>query len=240
MSAKTLSSTALKRAWESKHQEQFPVRQPEQGVVDFVQFLPHQLPLNALDAGCGRGRNANYLSQQGFKVFGCDLSWLAIKIAKSRIPQQTKTIFYQVSDLTHLPYPDNCFGAAICVHVLPYHLKADLCASIDELWRVLRPGGWLYLDLLDCEDAEYGIGPELEKNTFLDEGGVPIHFSFEQEISGLMSKFRIQQQSRLKQGSSSRIRLVWEVWATKQETFTVAALPISAVKSDKVWDEKDF
>ena len=216
MSVKTFNSTALKRAWESKHQEPFSIKQPEQGVVDFVQTLPHQLTLNMLDAGCGRGRNANYLSQQKFRVFGCDLSWSAIKIAKLRIPQQIKTIFYQVADLTHLPYPDNCFDAAICVHVLPYHLKADLCASINELWRVLKPGGWLYLDLLDCEDAEYGVGANLERNTFYDEGGIPIHFSSEKEIVELMSKFGIQQQSQLKRDSSSRIRLIWEIWATKQ------------------------
>lgn len=43
-----------------------------------------EFPANAtvLDLGCGSGRNANYLAQNGFKVFGYDWSQEAIEQAK--------------------------------------------------------------------------------------------------------------------------------------------------------------
>lgn len=45
------------------------------------------------------------------------------------------------ADLTALPFDDASFDAAICSHVLE-HVEDDR-AAMDELARVLRPGGWL-------------------------------------------------------------------------------------------------
>jgi SAM-dependent methyltransferase len=120
---------------------------------------------------------------------------------------------FQVAALSRLPYPDCTFATAVCVRVLPYHLKANIATSIHELWRVLKPGGWLYVDFLDRDDAEYGNGPELEQHTFLDPDGVPIHFSSRQEINELLSGFAPQRVARLELGS--RPRVAWVVWATR-------------------------
>jgi SAM-dependent methyltransferase len=43
-------------------------------------------------------------------------------------------------DITHLPYADAHFDATLCCHVLE-HVPDDR-AAIEELWRVLQPGGW--------------------------------------------------------------------------------------------------
>lgn len=168
-----------------------------------------------LDAGCGRGRNVFYLSQTGFTVYACDLSPVAISVAKARARRADTTASFHIADLAYLPYPDNSFAAVVCVHVLPYHYKAGIARGVRELRRVLRQDGWLYFDLLGCDDAEYGCGQELEQHTFLDPDGVPIHFSSRQEVDELLGGFAVERVSRFELGSPARTRVGWVVWARK-------------------------
>ncbi len=125
----------LQRVWNRSHQEKSASERPEEDVVAFAERLQQRLPPKAfvLDAGCGRGRNTLYLSRLGFTVYGCDLSPVALETAKAHTRQAGIPISFQVSDLTHLPYADNLFAAAICVHVLPYHFKADITEGVREL-----------------------------------------------------------------------------------------------------------
>ncbi len=217
---KMFDHVELQRVWNRIHQEKPAHERPEEDIVAFVERLQQRLPPKSslLDAGCGRGRHILYLSRLGFTVYGCDLSPVALETATARANQIGIPVSLQVSDLTHLPYANNLFAAALCVHVLPYHIKADIAESVYELWRVLQPGGWLYLDFLDCEDAEYGCGQKLEEHTFLDPDGVPVHFSSQQEVNELSNGFALERVTRLElKSSSAHIRVGWTIWAIKNE-----------------------
>ncbi|MCP4536865.1 MAG: class I SAM-dependent methyltransferase [Chloroflexi bacterium] len=216
-STEMFNQSILQQVWDHTHQEKPTSEQPDTEFVAFAEHLGQQLSLETpvLDVGCGRGRNAFYLSRAGFAVYACDLSPVAITVATARAQRADATINFQVADLTHLPYPDNSFAALVCVHVLPYNLKADMVRGGRELQRVLRPDGWLYFDLLGCDDAEYGCGPELEAHTFLELDGMPIHFSSRQEVDELMDGFAVERASRFELGSSTRLRTGWVVWAKK-------------------------
>ncbi|PSB01605.1 SAM-dependent methyltransferase [Merismopedia glauca CCAP 1448/3] len=48
-------------------------------------------------------------------------------------------------DITNIPYPDNTFNVILCSHVLE-HVPDDRQA-MSELWRVLKPGGWAFLQV---------------------------------------------------------------------------------------------
>jgi hypothetical protein len=82
------------------------------------------------------------------------------------------------------------------------------------LYRVLQPESWLFFDLLDLEDSAYGCGPELEKHTFLDPDGLPMHFSNASEIRGLLPEAAGFELKKRKLAGASR-RVAWEVWARK-------------------------
>jgi len=208
----------IRHAWDVIHQTQPASEGPEKNVLAFIEHIEPRLSPRAvlLDAGCGRGRNALYLSHSGFTVYACDLSSVALAIAKAQSSEAGLTVSLQASDLTHLPYVSDLFAAAICVHVLPYHLKADLIKSVRELRRVLQPNGWLYLDLLAPEDAEYGCGRKLEKGTFLDPDGTPLHFSPRGEVDEILHGFALERVTRYEFTSSpTRVRVGWKIWALK-------------------------
>ena len=213
-----LDRSELQQIWNRTHHEKSTSEQPEDNIVVFAEHIQKRLPfrLPLLDAGCGRGRNTLFLSRLGYSMYGCDLSPVALDAARTRSQQENLPINFQVSDLSHLPYADNSFAVAICVHVLPYHYKADITKSVRELWRVVQPNGWLYVDFLDCDDAEYGCGQKLEEHTFLDPDGTPIHFSSQQEIDELLNSFALKCVTRRElKSSSARIRVTWTIWAVK-------------------------
>jgi SAM-dependent methyltransferase len=208
----------LRQSWDAAHQSQPLSDEPEAGVVAFLEHLRPQLPSRAplLDAGCGRGRNVLTLSQAGLPVYACDLSLATIGIAKSRAREAGAPVRFQAANLASLPYVENFFAATICVHVLPYHCKAGILKCLHELWRVLQPNGWLYFDLLDPEDAEYGRGDKLEDDTFLGPDGMPLHFSPRQELEELAQGFALVQVSRHEfNPSPARRRVAWRIWALK-------------------------
>ncbi len=193
---------------------------PEDNLIAFAKYVQKRLPSQAflLDAGCGRGRNTLYLSQRGFSVYGCDLSLAALETARKRTQQAGLPGNFQRADLTCSPYAKDSFAVMVCTHVLPYRIKINITKGLHELRRVMRPGGWLYADFLDCDDAEYGCGQKMEENTFLDPDGIPVHFSSRQEISDLLNGFTIERASRCEWRSpSSRIRVIWKIWAVKCE-----------------------
>lgn len=94
-----------------------------------------------LDAGAGDGLSGKAITDEGFKdVIGIDLSPELIKIAKkNKIYKKA-----EVADLSKpLKYKTNEFDAMTVVGVMTY-LEPDGC-SLDEMYRVVKPGGLVIL-----------------------------------------------------------------------------------------------
>ena len=104
-----------------------------------------------LDAGCGGGRNLVYFLRNGYQVFGVDehpeavseVRRLAGQLAPGLAPSN-----FQVSDLAAIPFQDESFDAVVCSAVLHFARdEAHFDRMLDEMWRVLRPGGLFFARL---------------------------------------------------------------------------------------------
>jgi len=92
-----------------------------------------------LDVGCGTGSNVQALDQLGTSI-GLDLSPIALDYARRRcLPRLT-----QASGL-ELPYPAGMFELVTIFDVLYHRWITDDIRALQELYRVLRPGGWLLI-----------------------------------------------------------------------------------------------
>ena len=94
-----------------------------------------------LDFGCGSGRlSAHFLADPaGFQVSGCDLDSDAIAFCRASLPRGE---FSLVRTLP-LPYSDGAFDMAVSLAVFPAFGPDDQEAVLEELRRVIVPGGLL-------------------------------------------------------------------------------------------------
>ena len=120
--------------------------------------------MRVLDAGCGGGRNIQYLMREGYEVFGVDLSVEAItavrKMAGDLAPSLPAENF-QVAGLEAIPFADEFADVVVCHSVLHFAQdEAQLEAMVRGLWRVLRPGGMLFCRLASTIGAVPGMAFE--------------------------------------------------------------------------------
>lgn len=93
-----------------------------------------------LEYGCGEGSFSFDLAKQGAKVFGIDISEVAIEIAIKKSVEMNlgNDINFSVMNAEELVFPDNFFDR-ICGNSILHHL--ELKKSLTELTRVLKMDG---------------------------------------------------------------------------------------------------
>ena len=101
--------------------------------------LDGQRDLRVLDAGCGTGGTTIDLRRFG-EVVGVDLAWEALEPARGRGLTRLAR-----ASIERLPFRDKSFDAVTSFEVI-YHLGVTNDRyALDELHRVLKPGGLLLL-----------------------------------------------------------------------------------------------
>jgi len=124
-----------------------------------------------LEIGVGTGRIAIPITEAGVDLVGVDIS----RSMLDKLVEKTGTapLDLAVADATHLPFAEDSFGGAFCVHVL--HLIAGWRDAVRELIRVVRPGGLLLFDLGSADPARpggwQGVPREIEQR-FTSEAGI--------------------------------------------------------------------
>jgi ubiquinone/menaquinone biosynthesis C-methylase UbiE len=98
-----------------------------------------------LDAGCGTGNYALALARAGFAVVGIDYAAGMLASARAKLTDHLDgNISFPRMDLDHrLDLADASFDHVINISVLQN--TADPSFTLQELWRVLCPGGTLLL-----------------------------------------------------------------------------------------------
>lgn len=100
--------------------------------------------LQMLDVGCGDGATELFVQKHlpGWTVEGIDISEKSIIVANAK---NISSACFQLFNGTNIPFADNCFDVVFIAAVL-HHIDHSLHEKIvAEIYRVLKPGGRLYL-----------------------------------------------------------------------------------------------
>lgn len=117
--------------------------------------------MRVLDAGCGGGRNIQYLLREGYEVFGVDASAEAVaevRTIANKLAPELPVENFQVAGVEAMPFADEFADLVLCHSVLHFARdEAQLNAMVRGLWRVLRPGGMLFCRLASTIGAVQGM-----------------------------------------------------------------------------------
>lgn len=128
----------------------------EFGSIDiylFDQLLKGRLQpgMSILDAGCGSGRNLVYFLRNGFKVYGVDSSPEAIsqiRLLANQIATAPSVDMFHVEAIEQMSFADASFDVVLSSAVLHFALNEEHWhAIVNEMWRVLKPGGIFFARL---------------------------------------------------------------------------------------------
>jgi SAM-dependent methyltransferase len=102
-------------------------------------------PTTALDFGCGNGRHLIYLAETfGLLGHGFDSAAIAISAAKRRAAELPLS-FTTRSIAGDYNLPDQSAGLALDMMTSHYLLAAERTHLRNEIYRLLRPGGFLFM-----------------------------------------------------------------------------------------------
>ena len=115
-----------------------------------------------LDAGCGDGRNLVYFLQRGFACHSIDRDPSAIEHVRAlaaTLSADASASSFVTGELDGLPWGDGTMDAVVCSAVL--HFAADAAhfgRMMEEMWRVLAPGGLFFARLASNIGIEDRVG----------------------------------------------------------------------------------
>jgi len=129
---------------------------PDPELVEFVGLDRVAPGARVLDLGCGAGRNAVWLAQQGFDVTAIDVSPHAVQLARAFAAESNAQLQVMEADATDLAgLPENHYDLAYdgrCLHLIVEQELRD--AYLRSVLRVLRPSGLYFAINIGGRDEE--------------------------------------------------------------------------------------
>jgi 2-polyprenyl-6-hydroxyphenyl methylase/3-demethylubiquinone-9 3-methyltransferase len=100
-------------------------------------------PLRVLDLGCAAGANAAIWAEAGHEVIGIDISRELIELARARVAGRGLSARFLVGSAESVPVADGWADVCLAPELLEHVPDWQRC--LDEVTRVLRPGGAVFL-----------------------------------------------------------------------------------------------
>ncbi len=145
----------------------------DKDIIREVDFIEQSLKLpkgaTILDVGCGLGRHAIELTARGYLVVGLDLSLPMLSRAADAAQQRDMKINFLHADMREMTF-DGAFDAVISWGTSFGYFEEDTNREVaGRIWRALKPGGRL---LLDVVNRDYAIADQPKSGWFQGIGCV--------------------------------------------------------------------
>jgi len=117
-----------------------------------------------VELGCGNGRDAVYFAGQGLQLTALDMSQEAITQLQSRnIPNAEFLCGDFVNADVHQPNSYDYAYSRFTIHSINHNQEQVL---LNNLFRGLRPGGKLFIEVRSVNDPLFGKGRQVERNAY--------------------------------------------------------------------------
>ncbi len=167
-----------RKAWEKEYRGNRVLWRGEKDWSEMMKYFEKSFLI--LDLGSGQGKSSKYLIERGYNVIMMDFSMNALRNLK----------FQRVlGNALSMPFKDESFDAVLAIHVISHVF--DRKRIMNEIERVTKKNGYIFVEVFSVEDFRYGKGIEVERNTFLRGNGIITHYFYENEMEDFLWNFKI-------------------------------------------------
>jgi len=175
------------------------------------------------DACCGNGRHLQAMRAAGLTAVGFDFSAHLLTTARHRAQKSAQKSFVARADIRRPPFATGGFAAVtVLFTAFGYFDDASNAAALAGLASLLRPDGWLVLDLPHVDRLRANLVPSSERTA--TDGTV------------ISEKRHLESSSVVKDVTVSRAGKVISTWQERVRLYTDAELSALAAADFTVAD----
>lgn len=121
--------------------------------------------MKVLDVGCGTGNFSIKLAKMGCEVIGIDISEEMLKVAEEKAKKEGLNIKFYNMDVYNMEYEADYFDGIVSVTAFEFLEEPE--KAIEEMFRVLKPNGYLLIGTINKDSAwgEMYLSKEFQENS---------------------------------------------------------------------------
>ncbi|MFX0004801.1 MAG: class I SAM-dependent methyltransferase [Candidatus Hodarchaeota archaeon] len=150
-------------------------------LYNFLSYISESA-INGLILDCGAGGSnpkQALFTRIGFETIGIELSEERLEQAQDYANQNKIVLPMQLGDIRSIEFESNYFGYVYSWNTIFHMNKKDIKKAIDEMIRVLKPGGLCFVNFLSVDSAFYGEDEEVNPGECIQiEGDEKIMHTF--------------------------------------------------------------
>ncbi|WP_029037604.1 class I SAM-dependent methyltransferase [Salinimicrobium xinjiangense] len=200
--------------WESvyKSNEIMWGEQPADNARTVLELMQKNNIISILIPGFGYGRNAKVFYDKGIEVTGIEISKTAI--ARARKYFGSNVIIHHGS-VTAMPFDKIQYQSIYCYSLIHLLNKAQRIKLIDACYSQLMQNGIMVFVALSINDKRFGLGEEIEKNTFHSPQGLNLYFYDAASIKGEFSPYNMIEAKEINEPQEDPTEKHWMVVCVK-------------------------
>lgn len=193
-----MKEKSLQVSWDWSKVKDFTYWKIPDGYVMSLPYFIGKPPAKIFDLGCGVGRHTIYFASLGYEVDAMDLSADAVKSTKVWLKEEALEAKVCEGKMTELTQPDNHYDLVLAYNVIYHAFKHDMAKVINEIYRILKPGGFFFGTILTKDPNQPFYDPKgvIDEQTLIKqeepEKGIPHFFSYIEDVFEFFKKFKIK------------------------------------------------